>query len=71
MLEYQQQRRARQDEAFAQTTVPIDDEDEPAVVAEQLKIARKAVAERRRACSGGMARTGPSHLAGPPIRHSV
>ncbi|MBV6756551.1 helix-turn-helix domain-containing protein [Rhodococcus opacus] len=49
VLAYQQQRRARQYEALAQTTVQIDDEDDPAEVAEQLKIARKAVAERRRA----------------------
>ncbi|MFC9552719.1 helix-turn-helix domain-containing protein [Rhodococcus sp. NPDC056960] len=49
VIEYQQQRRARQYEALAQTAVQIDDEDDPAVVAEQLKAARKAVAERRRA----------------------
>ncbi|PBC35284.1 DNA-binding protein [Rhodococcus sp. ACS1] len=49
VLEYQQQRRARQYEALAQTAVRIDDEDDPTVVAEPLKNARKAVAERRRA----------------------
>ncbi|MHA4848050.1 helix-turn-helix domain-containing protein [Rhodococcus sp. MSC1_016] len=53
VLEYQQQRRSRQYEALAQTAVEIDDEDDPAMVAEQLKIARKAVAERRRTRSGG------------------
>ncbi|AWK75808.1 DNA-binding protein [Rhodococcus oxybenzonivorans] len=53
VLEYQQQRRARQYEALAQTAVEIDDEDDPAMVAEQLKIARRAVAERRRTRSGG------------------
>ncbi|WP_331712291.1 hypothetical protein [Rhodococcus sp. LB1] len=53
VLEYQQQRRARQYEALAQTAIDIDDEDDPVVVAEQLKIARKAVAERRRTGSAG------------------
>ncbi|BAH53674.1 helix-turn-helix domain-containing protein [Rhodococcus opacus] len=47
VLEYQQ-RRARQYEILAQTVVRIDDEDDPAVVAEQLRAAHKAVAERRR-----------------------
>ncbi|PBC53468.1 helix-turn-helix domain-containing protein [Rhodococcus sp. ACPA1] len=53
VLEYQQQRRARRYEALAQTAIDIDDEDDPVVVAEQLKIARKAVAERRRTGSAG------------------
>ncbi|MCK8672045.1 helix-turn-helix domain-containing protein [Rhodococcus sp. HM1] len=49
VLDYQQRRRAQQYEALVATSVPLVDEDDPEVVAEQLKAARKAVAARRRA----------------------
>ena len=48
VLEYQQQRRAQQYEALMETSVEIDDEENPERVAEQLRVARKAVAARRR-----------------------
>ncbi|QSE87347.1 helix-turn-helix domain-containing protein (plasmid) [Rhodococcus pseudokoreensis] len=51
VLAYQQQRRTRQYEMLADTGVEISDENDPAEVARQLKSARKAIAERRRARS--------------------
>lgn len=52
VLDYQRERRARQYEALAQTSVELSDEDDPAVVQEQLRRARKVVAQRRRAARG-------------------
>ena len=49
VLDYQQRRRAQQYDALAATSVALVDEDDPEVVTEQLKAARKAVAARRRA----------------------
>ncbi|MDV6296941.1 helix-turn-helix domain-containing protein [Rhodococcus aetherivorans] len=48
VLDYQQRRRAQQYDALVSTSVALDDEDDPAVVAEQMKAARKAMAEHRR-----------------------
>ncbi|NGP08477.1 helix-turn-helix domain-containing protein [Rhodococcus sp. 14C212] len=48
VLDYQQRRRVQQYDALMSTSVVLDDEDDPAVVAERLKTARKAVASRRR-----------------------
>lgn len=48
VLEYQQAHRQRQYTALAQTSVDIDDTDDPAVVRQRLKQARRAVAERRK-----------------------
>jgi excisionase family DNA binding protein len=49
VLDYQQRRRAQQYETLVNTSVTLDDEDDPEKIAEQLKAARKAVAARRRA----------------------
>jgi excisionase family DNA binding protein len=49
VLTYREQRRNRQYEALAATAVDIDADDDPEVVRERLREARRAVAERRRA----------------------
>jgi excisionase family DNA binding protein len=49
VLAYREQRRNRQYEALAATAVDIDAEDDPEVVRQQLREARRVVAERRRA----------------------
>lgn len=48
VLAYREQRRNRQYEALAATTVDIDADDDPEVVRQRLREARRAVAERRR-----------------------
>lgn len=48
VLDYQQERRARQYAMLAQTAVELDDEEGPAQVQLQLRAARKAIAARRR-----------------------
>ncbi len=48
VLAYREQRRNRQYEALAATTVDIDADDDPEVVRQRLREARQAVAERRR-----------------------
>ncbi len=49
VLTYREHRRNRQYEALAATTVDIDADDDPEVVREQLREARRVVAGRRRA----------------------
>ncbi|KAA8890589.1 helix-turn-helix domain-containing protein [Nocardia colli] len=49
VLTYRENRRQRQYDALASTAVDIDADDDPAVIREQLRAARRAVAERRRA----------------------
>lgn len=49
VLAYREQRRNRQYEALAATTVDIDADDDPDVVRQRLREARRVVAERRRA----------------------
>jgi excisionase family DNA binding protein len=49
VLAYRDQRRNRQYEALAATAVDIDADDDPEVVLQQLREARRVVAERRRA----------------------
>ncbi|WP_148239350.1 helix-turn-helix domain-containing protein [Ruania zhangjianzhongii] len=49
VLEYREKRRQRQYEMLAATAIDIDDEDDPADVAAQLREVRKTVAGRRRA----------------------
>lgn len=48
VLAYREQRRNRQYEALAATAVEIDADDDPEVVRERLREARRVVAERRR-----------------------
>ncbi|MEE2056073.1 helix-turn-helix domain-containing protein [Rhodococcus artemisiae] len=48
VLDYQQRRRAQQYEELVNTSVALDDEDDPEKIAQQSKAARKAVAARRR-----------------------
>lgn len=48
VLTYREQRRTRQYEALAATAVDIDADDDPEVVRQQLREARRVVAERRR-----------------------
>ncbi|MGB5111147.1 MAG: DNA-binding protein, partial [Mycobacterium sp.] len=48
VLTYREQRRTRQYEALAATAVDIDADDDPKVVRQQLREARRLVAERRR-----------------------
>ncbi len=52
VLAYREQRRNRQYEALAATTVDIDADDDPEVVRQQLRDARRAVAQRRRTKAG-------------------
>lgn len=49
VLDYQDERRSRQYEALAQTSVTLHEEDDPETVQRQLREVRKAVARRRRA----------------------
>ena len=49
VLAYRDERRNRQYEALAATTVDIDTEDDPEVIRQQLREARRVVAQRRRA----------------------
>ena len=49
VLAYREQRRNRQYETLAATAVDIDADDDPEVVRERLREARRVVAERRRA----------------------
>lgn len=49
VLDYQQQRRNRQYDMLAQTSVEFGDDDDPADITRQLEQARKAIAARRRA----------------------
>ena len=49
VLTYREARRQRQHDALAATSVDIDAEDDPAMIREQLREARKAVGQRRRA----------------------
>lgn len=49
VLAYREQRRNRQYETLAATAVDIDADDDPVVVRERLREARRVVAERRRA----------------------
>jgi excisionase family DNA binding protein len=49
VLAYREQRRNRQYEALAATAVDIDADDDPEVVRQQLREARRVVADRRRA----------------------
>lgn len=49
VLSYREHRRNRQYEALAATAVDIDTEDDPEVIRQQLRDARRIVAERRRA----------------------
>ena len=48
VLAYRDERRNRQYEALAATAVDIDSEDDPEVIRQQLREARRVVAERRR-----------------------
>jgi excisionase family DNA binding protein len=48
VLAYREQRRNRQYEALAATAVDIDADDDPEVVRQRLREARRVVAERRR-----------------------
>lgn len=52
VLAYREQRRNRQYEALAAATVDIDAGDDPDVVRQRLREARRVVAERRRAQAG-------------------
>ncbi len=52
VLAYREHRRNHQYEALAATTVDIDAGDDPDVVRQRLREARRAVAERRRAQAG-------------------
>jgi len=52
VLAYREHRRKRQYEALAATTVDIDAGDDPDVIRQRLREARRVVAERRRAKSG-------------------
>lgn len=52
VLAYREQRRNRQYEALAAATVDIDAGDDPDVVRQRLRGARRVVAERRRAQAG-------------------
>jgi excisionase family DNA binding protein len=52
VLAYREQRRNRQYEALSATTVDIDAGDDPEVVRERLREARRIVAEQRRAKAG-------------------
>jgi excisionase family DNA binding protein len=49
VLAYRDQRRNRQYEVLADTAVDIDTEDDPEVIREQLREARRVAAQRRRA----------------------
>jgi excisionase family DNA binding protein len=49
VLAYREERRSRQYEALAGTAVDIDAEDDPEVVGQRLREARRIVAERRQA----------------------
>ncbi len=49
VLEYRAARRRRQYDVLAATEVDIDTEDDPEVIREQLRQARKAVSQRRKA----------------------
>lgn len=51
VLAYREERRNRQYEALAATTVDIDSDDDPETIRQQLRQARHAVARRRRAKS--------------------
>jgi excisionase family DNA binding protein len=51
VLAYRDQRRNRQYEALAATAVDIDTEDDPEIIREQLREARRVVTKRRRANS--------------------
>lgn len=48
VLVYREERRQRQYDALAATSVDIDTEDDPEIIREQLREARKAVAQRRK-----------------------
>jgi hypothetical protein len=48
VLAYRDERRTRQYEALATTTVDIDSADDPETIRQQLREARRVVAERRR-----------------------
>lgn len=48
VLDYRERRRVRQYEMLAETAIEIDDEDDPAEIAAQMREARRAVAARRR-----------------------
>ncbi|MCX2932090.1 helix-turn-helix domain-containing protein [Mycobacterium sp. CVI_P3] len=52
VLAYREQRRNRQYEALAATTVDINADDDPEVVRQRLREARRVVAARRRAKAG-------------------
>jgi hypothetical protein len=49
VLAHRDQRRNRQYEALAATTVDIDSEDDPEAIRERLREARQVAAQRRRA----------------------
>ena len=52
VLAYREERRTRQYEALAATAVDIDTDDDPERIRQQLRDARRAVAERRRGTAG-------------------
>ena len=49
VLAYRDERRTRQYEALAATAVDVDSDDDPETIRQQLREARRVVAERRRA----------------------
>lgn len=51
VLAYRNERRSRQYEALAATAVDIDSDDDPEQIRQQLREARRIVAERRRAAT--------------------